>query len=103
MNPIFDLVSTIIAKSKALVLVAESEQWDKFNEIEAERQPLIQSLNLEGLALSASDNVRLHTLMSELIKLNDQLESLCVKQRSNAAGELQKIRKGHKVNKAYSQ
>ena len=103
MHPIFELVSNCIAKSNSQVLLAESEQWDEFTKLENERHALLQLINLENLSLSESDNEHLHSLMSELIALNNQLEEICSQQRSVAAEELQKVRKGSKVSKAYSQ
>jgi len=103
MHPIFDLVSDGIAKSKAQIALAESEQWDEFTEADKQRQVVLQSINLENITLSEADNEQLHSLMNTLIKLNEQLEQICIKERSHAADELQKMRKGNKVNKAYSQ
>jgi len=103
MHPILALVSEGIAKSKALIEDAAAEKWDEFYALEAERQTLIRSINLENIILSESDNEQLHELMTKLIALNEQIESICVQQRDNAAGKLQDIRKGNKVSKAYSQ
>ncbi|NOQ94572.1 MAG: hypothetical protein GQ547_08075 [Methylophaga sp.] len=103
MHPIFDLVNSGIAKSKSLLLLAEEQEWDQFTELDVERQAVLRSIKLEGLMLSDVENDRLHELMNQLISLNEQLEAVCTQQRSDAAEELQKIRKGNKVNKAYSQ
>jgi len=103
MHPIFDQISVGIAKSKAQILLTESEQWDEFTELEPQRQEVLQSINSANITFSDDENERLHSLMNELIKLNEQLEIICIQQRSSAAEELQKIRKGNKVHKAYSQ
>jgi len=103
MHPIFSQVTDAITKSKALLLLAESEKWDEFTELATQRQQEISSINLENLNLSDSDNEQLHSLITELIALNEQLEKSCINQRSEAADALQKIRKGNKVSQAYSQ
>lgn len=103
MHPIVDLVAEGISKSKALLLLAESSEWEQFSDLDAERQEILRSINLDNLVLSDSEHNTLQALMNELITLNTQLESLCIKQRSDVAQELQKINKGNKVSKAYSQ
>ena len=103
MHPITDLVSEGISKSKALLLLAESSEWEQFSDLDAERQEILRSINLDNLVLSDSEHNTLQALMNELITLNTQLESLCIKQRSDVVQELQKISKGNKVSKAYSQ
>jgi len=103
MHSIFDLVSDCISKSQSQIALAESDQWDDFTEAESQRQKVLQSIKLENITLSEADNEQLHSLMNTLIKLNEQLEELCTHQRSIASNELQKMRKGNKANKAYSQ
>lgn len=103
MKSILELVTQGIEKSKALLLLADSEEWEKFTEQNAEREQILRQINLENLTLSEPDNRLLHSKMSELIALNKQLESVCITARSAAAAELTKIKLGNKVTKAYSQ
>jgi len=102
LNTIFDLATDIIVISRQLVLHAEMSEWDEFAELDAKRQSLVRSMNLEEIDLSDEDNVTFRELMSEMIALNEQLGIICTEQRSELAKKLKEIRLGAKAKSAYS-
>jgi two-component sensor histidine kinase len=101
-NTLFDLATDIIVISRQLVLQAEASQWEEFTELDAKRQSLVRSLNLEHIELSDQDNIRFRSLMNEMISLNEQLGTICTEQRSVLAKKLTEIRLGAKATEAYS-
>ena len=103
MIPEFKLVLDGINKSKQLLVLAEAGEWESFSELEQQRQSLLSGLSIENLELTGAQYAEVHTKMSELIDLNDQLENICRQQRSELAKQLQKISHGNKATKAYSQ
>jgi hypothetical protein len=103
MHHIFDLVASSIAKSNELLVLADALEWENFSMLAVQRQRLVTSINVGSIELSAADNDRLHELINQLLVLNVKLEIICQQQRSETASELQKIRQGNKVSKAYSQ
>lgn len=102
MNTIFDLATDIIVISRQLILHAEMSEWDEFTELDAKRQYLVRSMNLEEIDLSDEDNVTFRGLMNEMIELNEQLGKICTEQRSELAKKLKEIRLGAKAKNAYS-
>ncbi len=102
MNTIFDLATDIIVISRQLILHAEMSAWDEFAELDAKRQSLVRTMNLEEIDLSDEDNVTFRSLMNEMIELNEQLGVICTEQRSELAKKLKGIRLGVKAKNAYS-
>lgn len=102
MNTLFDLATDIIVISRQLILHAEMSEWDEFAELDAKRQSLVRSINLERFDLSDEDNVTFRGLMNEMIALNEQLAIICIEQRSELAKKLKQIRLGAKAKIAYS-
>lgn len=102
MNTIFDLATDIIVISRQLALHAEMSEWDEFAELDAKRQSLVRSMNLEKIDLSDEDNVTFRGLMNEMIDLNEQLGIICTEQRAELSKKLKEIRLGAKAAKAYS-
>ena len=98
-----DLVIDSINKSKQLLVLAETGEWEQFSELEIQRQTNLAGLRLEGLNVTHTQYAELHSKMTELIDLNDQLEVICRQQRSELAKQVQKISHGNKATKAYSQ
>ena len=83
--------------------MAESGEWETFLELEKKRQFILVELKLDNLDLNEEQYLKMQEPMLQLISLNEQLESVCIQQRSELAKELQKIQQGNKVNKAYTQ
>jgi len=102
MNTIFDLATDIIVISRQLILHAEESEWDEFAELDAKRQTLVRTMNLEEINLSDEDNLTFRSLMNEMIELNEQLGKICTEQRSALAKKLKEIRLGVKAKNAYS-
>lgn len=102
MNTIFDLATDIIVISRQLILHAEMSEWDEFAELDAKRQSLVRTMNLEEIELSDEDNLTFRDLMNEMIALNEQLGVICTEQRSELAKKLKGIRLGVKAKNAYS-
>jgi hypothetical protein len=102
MSSILALVATLISESEQSVLLAESEQWDAFSELEKIRQEHIQELDLRNVNLSEQEDQLLREQMALLITLNDKIEAICREKRSEAVTELKKINQGNKAKKAYS-
>ena len=102
MNTLFDLSTDVILISKQLIVYAEESEWDEFAELDAKRQSLVRSINLESLALSDEENQMFHDLLTEMIALNEQLEKICIEQRAVLAEKLKEIRLGVKAKQAYS-
>lgn len=98
-----DLVIDSINKSKQLLVLAETGEWEQFSELEIQRQANLAGLRLEGLDVTHTQYAELHSKMTELIDLNGQLENICRQQRSELAKQVQKISHGNKATKAYSQ
>ena len=102
MTSLFDLATDIIVISRQLIVHAEMSEWDEFAELDAKRQSLVRSINLEEFGLSDEDNVTFRELMNEMIALNEQLGIICTKQRAELAEKLKEIRLGAKAKAAYS-
>lgn len=102
MDPIFELMNEGIAKSKQLLELAEALEWDDFITLNAERLALLRKINLESLELSEEDNVSVSELMGELISFNEQLEKICVNERTSMVSKLNEMRQGAQAKKAYS-
>jgi len=102
MNTLFDLTTDVIVISKQLIVFAEESKWDEFSELDAKRQSLVRSINVESLELSDEDNVVFRDLLNEMISLNEQLGIICTEQREELAGKLKELRVGAKAKKAYS-
>tara|TARA_R110002049_G_scaffold137501_1_gene297525 strand:+ start:1533 stop:1841 length:309 start_codon:yes stop_codon:yes gene_type:complete len=102
METLFDLATDIIVISRQLILHAEMSEWDEFAELDARRQSLVRSINLEAFDLSDDDNVTFRGLMTEMIALNEELGIICTEQRSELAKKLKEIRLGAKAKIAYS-
>tara|TARA_R110001606_G_scaffold395213_1_gene567047 strand:- start:33481 stop:33789 length:309 start_codon:yes stop_codon:yes gene_type:complete len=102
MNTLFDLATDVIVISRQLILHAELSEWDEFAELDAKRQSLVRSINLEKFDLSDKENTIFRDLMNEMIALNEQLGIICTEQRSELAKKLKEIRLGAKAKNAYS-
>ena len=100
-NTLFDLATDVIVISKQLLLLAEESNWDEFAELDAKRQSLVRSINVESLELSNEENVTFHQLLNEMISLNEQLEKVCTEQRRSITEKLKEIGQGAKAAKAY--
>jgi len=103
MTSILDSVLDGVSKSKQLLELAESGEWEQFLELEEQRRASLSVLSLDNLDLDDEQYAKIREPMVELVALNEQLESVCIQQRSELAKELQKIQQGNKVNKAYTQ
>jgi len=101
-SSLFDLATDIIVISRQLVVHAELSEWDEFAELDAKRQSLVRSINLEKFDLSDDDTVTFRELMNEMIALNEQLGVICTEQRADLAKKLKEIRLGAKAKAAYS-
>ena len=99
----FDLMVDVTEKSKRLLMLANESKWDEFSILNEERQTILLDFDFESIHLSEQDSDKLYRQMSELVTLNNKLESICVTERDNIAGELQNIRQGAKVTHAYTQ
>jgi len=99
----FDSISDAIGKSEQLLLLSQQSKWDDFLELDAERQALISGFDFKDISLSEADYTKLQHQMNKLISLNEKLESTCLAQREEIAGEMKKIRKNNKVAQAYMQ
>ena len=99
----FNLITNGIVKSKQLLSLAKAEDWEQFAALDAQRQLDLAALNLETLELTPDQHAKVHSKMEELIDLNSQLETICLKQRAKLMQQSQKISQGNKVTKAYSQ
>lgn len=102
MSTVLTLVSTLISESEQSLLLADSEQWDAFTELEQVRQERIKQLDLRNVNLSEQEDTRLREQMAQLITLNNKIEAICREKRSEAVSELKKINQGNKAKKAYS-
>ena len=97
-----DLMQDVTEKSKQLLLLAKESKWDEFSVLNTERQSILLKFDFENMNLSERESDKLYDQMSELVILNDKLESICVNQRDDIANELKNITHGAKVTKAYS-
>ncbi len=98
----FDLIQDVTEKSKQLLALAKESNWDEFSKLNTERQSILLNFDFENMNLSERDSDRLYAKMSELVILNDELESICVTQHGEIASELQNITQGAKAVQAYS-
>ncbi|MFW5426288.1 MAG: flagellar protein FliT [Methylophagaceae bacterium] len=97
----FDLIQDVTEKSKQLLELAKESKWDEFSTLNTERQSILLNFDFESMDLSEQDSDKLYDQMSELVVLNDELESICVTQRDDIANELKNITQGGKVAQAY--
>lgn len=102
MNTLFDLAADVIVISRQLLSLAEKSEWDEFAELDAKRQSLVRSINIEPLGMSDEDAVTFRELLTEMIALNEQLEKICIEQRTILTEKLKEIRVGVKAKQAYS-
>lgn len=91
-----------ISNSKRLLDMAEAEDWELFLELEAQRYTSLIDLKLEAVGPTAEQYVEIHSRMNELIDLNDRIEIVCRRQRSDLVEQLKEFKKGAKAHKAYS-
>ncbi|MBL1320575.1 MAG: flagellar protein FliT [Methylophaga sp.] len=99
----FDLILNVTEKSKQLLSLAKEEKWDEFSILDTERQTILLDFDFKNINLSEQDSDNIYHQMSELVNLNEKLESICVAKRNDVVGELKNIRQGAKVTQAYSQ
>lgn len=99
----FDLIVDGINKSKQLLALSKSEEWEQFVELEERRQMDLAKLHLDGLELTPEQYAKIHSKMEELIDLNSQLETTCLQRKAEISKQVQKISQGNKATKAYSQ
>lgn len=97
-----DLILDVTKKSKQLLSLAKESKWDEFSVLNTERQSILLNFDFENIDLSERESDKLHDQMSELVVLNDELESICTAQRDDIANELKNITQGAKVTQAYS-
>jgi hypothetical protein len=98
----FDLIQDVTEKSKQLLMLAKESKWDEFSILNTERQSILLNFDFENMDLSERDSDKLYDQMSELVVLNDELESICITQRDDVANELKSLTQGVKVAQAYS-
>ncbi len=98
----FELIQDVTKKSKQLLMLAKESKWDEFSILNTERQSILLNFDFENMDLSERDSDKLYDQMSELVVLNDELESICITQRDDVANELKSLTQGAKVAQAYS-
>ncbi|NQY25778.1 MAG: flagellar protein FliT [Piscirickettsiaceae bacterium] len=103
MSSILNSVLDGITKSKQLLGLAEAGEWEQFLELEEQRQATLSILTLDNLDLTQQRYDEIKEQMTQLIELNEQLETVCQQQRSFLVKELKKLSKGTQAKKAYSQ
>jgi len=101
-KPILDLAADTILLSKQLLVHAEASEWEEFETLDAKRQSLVRSINVESMDMTEQEAESFRTLLTEMIALNDELEVICTQQRADIAAKLKKMRVGVEAKKAYS-
>lgn len=101
MHSVSENLDTAIQQSMELIALAEANDWDHFNELEASRQAIVEEINTADLDPTEVQLTR-HKLQ-QLIELNDQLERVCLAERDAAMTQLRSMKQGAKVSKAYGE
>jgi len=102
MSSQIELIVKGIGMSKALLQLAEQQDWKQFLELTQKRQEVLSKLDLQSASVNASQHDEIQQKMTLLMKLNDQIEAVCKQQRSEIADNLKQLNKGKNAKNAYS-
>ena len=102
MSSQIELIVKGIDMSKALVKLAEQQEWQQFLELTQQRQETLSKLDLQSASVNASQHEEIQQKMTLLMKINDQIEAVCMQQRSEIADNLKQLNKGKNAKNAYS-
>jgi len=95
-------IEEAISLSKALIKLAEEQDWEKFAELETSRQALIAKIDTQTVNDPHLQNaVRL--LLNELIELNRQLETRCSAERDQIVSQMKSLHQSKKASSAYTE
>ncbi len=82
MSSQIELIVKGIDMSKALLQLAEQQEWQQFLELTQQRQETLSKLDLQSASVNASQYDEIQQKMALLMKLNDQIETVCKQQRN---------------------
>jgi len=102
MSSQIELIVKGIDMSKALLQLAEQQEWQQFLELTQQRQETLSKLDLQSASVNASQHEEIQQKMTVLMKLNDQIETVCKQQRSEIVDNIKQLNKGKNAKNAYS-
>ena len=76
MSSQIELIVKGIDMSKALLQLAEQQEWQQFLELTQQRQETLSKLDLQSASVNASQYDEIQQKMALLMKLNDQIETV---------------------------
>ncbi|WP_323814622.1 flagellar protein FliT [Cellvibrio sp. NN19] len=105
-NPLLDPLSRALQQSRALLSLAQADDWDSFEILVQQRQQGLLSLNdLEYLQSLAQADLEASAaeVIQEIQAINKALSELAINNRDKVATELRQSNKASKALDAYGQ
>lgn len=94
-----EVLEQAILLSEQMLEYAKAENWEVFFQTEIKRQSLIAQINTQKCAQQERESAA--TFLAQLLNLNQQLEKICIIQRSEAISKIQELNQGSKASQAY--
>lgn len=94
-----DSLKQAITLSEKMLAYAEVENWQAFFETEAARQKWIVQIDTQKCGDQEREFAA--TFLAQLLNLNQQLEQICINQRTESISKIQELNQGNRAAKAY--